>query len=234
MAAPARKSIGEALAELTAEFPDADIKESKLRYLESEGLITPARTPAGYRKYSVSDMERLRLIIRLQRDHYLPLKVIREHLAALDSGDDAALPGPTLSAPAANVSAFAALLSAQSAHERLSRRELLKRAHIDEEQLDQLEEFGLVAPRSGTRFYSGEALEIAQVAGQLATYGLEPRHLRLFRTTADREIALIEQVVAPIRQSRQAGAEGRAQQVTEEIMALALQLHSILVRIGLP
>ncbi|HEX7716064.1 MAG TPA: MerR family transcriptional regulator, partial [Marmoricola sp.] len=82
----ARRSIGQALAELTAEFPDEDIKESKLRFLEAEGLVEPERTPSGYRKYSTQDMERLRYIIRMQREHYLPLKVIREHLDAMDRG----------------------------------------------------------------------------------------------------------------------------------------------------
>ena len=82
----ARKSIGQALADLSAEFPEEDIKESKLRFLESEGLVEPERTPSGYRKYSVEDMERLRYIIRAQREHYLPLKVIKEHLDAIDRG----------------------------------------------------------------------------------------------------------------------------------------------------
>ena len=82
----ARKSIGQALADLSAEFPEEEIKESKLRFLESEGLVEPERTPSGYRKYSVEDMERLRYIIRAQREHYLPLKVIKEHLDAIDRG----------------------------------------------------------------------------------------------------------------------------------------------------
>src|SRR5690349_25010185 len=100
MRQPVRKSIGQALADLTAEFPDEDIKESKLRFLESEGLVEPERTPSGYRKYSVEDMERLRYIIRAQREQYLPLKVIKEHLDAIDRGlqPPASTGGPTVPA----------------------------------------------------------------------------------------------------------------------------------------
>lgn len=236
MRQPARKSIGQALADLAAEFPDEDIKESKLRFLESEGLVEPERTPSGYRKYSVQDMERLRYIIRAQREHYLPLKVIKEHLDAIDRG---------LDPPAANGSpqvpdgalgdgrAIAELLRAERGDVRISRRELLKTAEIDEALLDQLEEFGLVRTRPGSRHYDSDALQVARAAGELARFGIEPRHLRSFRTAADREIGLVEQVVSPIRRSREDGAAGRAAQAVEEIAALSLRLHATLVRAGL-
>ncbi len=229
-----RKSIGQALAELSAEFPEADIKESKLRYLETEGLITPERTPAGYRKYAVQDMERLRYIIRMQRDHYLPLRVIREHLDAIDRGlEPPALPGgPTVPSPGAGPD-LGHLLGDRAADVRISRRELVKTAGITEEFLTALEEFGLVRTRPGSRHYDSDALQIATTAGELSAYGIEPRHLRSFRTAADREIGLVEQIVAPIRRSREPGAEGRAAQMTEEILALALRLHAMLVRAGL-
>lgn len=230
-----RKSIGQALAELSAEFPEADIKESKLRYLETEGLITPERTPAGYRKYSVQDMERLRYIVRMQRDHYLPLRVIREHLDAIDRGlEPPALPGgPTVPSPGGGPDLGQLLGGDRAGDVRISRRELVKTAGITEEFLTALEEFGLVRTRPGSRHYDSDALQIATTAGELAAYGIEPRHLRSFRTAADREIGLVEQIVAPIRRSREPGAEGRAAQMTEEILALALRLHAMLVRAGL-
>jgi len=127
----ARKSIGQALAELTAEFPDEDIKESKLRFLEAEGLVEPERTPSGYRKYSTKDMERLRYIIRAQREHYLPLKVIKEHLDAMDRGlEPPALNGsPTVPAGVfGETSAAAELLRSDRGDIRMSRRELVKTA----------------------------------------------------------------------------------------------------------
>ena len=233
----ARKSIGQALAELTAEFPDEDIKESKLRFLEAEGLVEPERTPSGYRKYSTQDMERLRYIIRAQREHYLPLKVIREHLDAMDRGLEAPglNGGPTVPAGVlAEGSGAVGLLRGDRSDVRISRRELIKTAEISEELLGQLETYGLVHTRAGSRqHYDGDALVIARAAGALAAFGIEPRHLRAFKTSAEREVGLVEQVVSPIRRSREDGAEGRAAQAMEEIAALSLQLHATLVRAGL-
>jgi len=232
----ARKSIGQALADLTAEFPDEDIKESKLRFLESEGLVEPERTPSGYRKYSVQDMERLRYIIRAQREHYLPLKVIKEHLDAIDRGlEPPALNGaPRVPAGALGEAGAAAdLLRSERGDVRISRRELIKTAEITEELLTQLEGYGLVKTRTGSKHYDAEALQVAKVAGELAAFGIEPRHLRGFKTAAEREVSLVEQVVSPIRRSREDGAEGRAAQAGEEIAALSLRLHATLVRTGL-
>jgi DNA-binding transcriptional MerR regulator len=234
----ARKSIGQALAELTAEFPDEDIKESKLRFLEAEGLVEPERTPSGYRKYSTQDMERLRYIIRAQREHYLPLKVIKEHLDAMDRGLEPPVAhngAPTVPASVlAEGSAAAELLRGERGDVRISRRELLKTAEITEELLDQLENYGLVHTRPGSRqHYDADALVVARTAGALAAFGIEPRHLRAFKTAADREIGLVEQVVTPVRRSREDGAEGRAAQAIDEIAALSLRLHATLVRAGL-
>jgi len=230
---PARKSIGQALADLSAEFPEEDIKESKLRFLESEGLVEPERTPSGYRKYSVEDMERLRYIIRAQREHYLPLKVIREHLEAIDRGlEPPALPGgPTV--PSAHFGDGGDLLRGDRSDVRVSRRELVKTANITEELLVQLEGFGLISTRPGSKHYDADAVVIAQSAGELAAFGIEPRHLRAFKTAADREVGLVEQIVSPIRRSREDGAEGRAAQAVEDIAGLSLRLHATLVRSGL-
>jgi DNA-binding transcriptional MerR regulator len=229
----ARKSIGQALADLSAEFPEEDIKESKLRFLESEGLVEPERTPSGYRKYSVEDMERLRYIIRAQREHYLPLKVIKEHLDAIDRG----LEPPSLNGsprvPLGESGTAADLLRGDRSDVRVSRRELIKTAEITEDLLNQLEGFGLVRTRTGSKHYDADAVVIAKAAGELAAFGIEPRHLRAFKTAADREVGLVEQIVSPIRRSREDGAEGRAAQAVEEIATLSLKLHATLVRTGL-
>jgi DNA-binding transcriptional MerR regulator len=232
----ARITIGQAVADLKAEFPDVDIKESKIRHLENEGLVEPERTPSGYRKYSVEDMEKLRYIIRAQREHYLPLKVIKEHLDALDRGleppavsGSPSIPGSLLTNPAPGVES----LLAGHSDVRISRRELVKTAEITEDTLDALENFGLVRPRPGSKHYDADALVIAKVAGELASYGIEPRHLRSFKTAADREVGLMEQIVSPIRRSREEGAEGRAAQTVDEMAVLSVRLHAALVKAGM-
>lgn len=230
-----RLSIGEAIARLKAEFPEQDIKESKIRFLESEGLVEPERTASGYRKYSDQDMERLRYILRAQKEHYLPLKVIREHLDALDRGLE--VPGVGGGSPRVVVtpdgSPSPESFTAEPADVRISRRELLKTADITEALLEQLETFGLVSRRTGSQYYDSDAVVIARTAGELAGFGIEPRHLRAFRTAADREVGLVEQVANPIRRSREAGAEGRAAQAVGEIAALSVRLHATLVRAAL-
>ena len=232
----ARITIGQAVADLKAEFPDVDIKESKIRHLENEGLIAPERTPSGYRKYSVTDMEKLRYIIRAQREHYLPLRVIKEHLDALDRGLEPPAASGSPSVPVgllANPAPGVESLLSQSADVRISRRELVKTAGITEEILDQLESFGLVRTRTGSRHYDADALVIAKVAGELSSYGIEPRHLRAFKNAADREVGLVEQIVSPIRRSREDGAAGRAAQTMDEMAVLSVRLHAALVKAGL-
>jgi DNA-binding transcriptional MerR regulator len=237
-ASRARMSIGEALAQLKSEFPDEDIKESKIRFLESEGLVEPERTPSGYRKYSDQDMERLRYILRAQKEQYLPLKVIKEHLDAIDRGLEVS-PGPGFGPTVPRVILAGDGLPTSESYGpdrgdlRISRRELIKTAEITEELLGQLEAYGLVRTRTGSAHFDGESLLIARTAGELAAFGIEPRHLRAFKTAADREVGLVEQVVSPIRRSREDGAEGRAAQAINEIAALSVRLHASLVKVGL-
>jgi DNA-binding transcriptional MerR regulator len=206
-AQPARAyyGIGEVLAQLSGEFPDVRI--SKIRFLESEGLIEPARSPSGYRRFSRYDVQRLRYILTAQRDHYLPLRVIKEKL---DSPDGAAELGP----PAAG----GALLS---------RGELLEAAGIDPKRLDELEEFGLVRRRG--RQYSQDALAVARLVAELSAFGVEARHLRTVKAAAERETSLIEQVVAPVLRQRSTGAAERAGQIARDIAALSIRLHAALV-----
>ncbi len=230
-----RHNIGQVLEQLRADFPGVTIP--KIRFLEDQGLIKPERTAAGYRKFSDDDVQRLRYILRMQRDHYLPLKVIGEHLEAIDRG----LTPPPIESVIPTVPQVAlavdGLPSAESFRRRsdvrLSRRELIKVTEISEELLAQLEQFGLIAARPGTGQFDSDALVIAQTARELADFGFEPRHLRAFRTAADREVGLVEQVVTPMRSARDAAAHGRADAAVGEIAALSVRLHATLVKVGL-
>jgi DNA-binding transcriptional MerR regulator len=230
-----RMNIGQVLDRLRPDFPGVTIP--KIRFLEAEGLIKPERTPAGYRKFTADDVERLRYILTMQRDHYLPLRVIGEHLDAIDRGLE---PPPVESVvPTVPRVALAAdgLPSPESftRHDalRLSRQELLKIAEVDEALLDELEQYGLISRRRGTRHYDTDALVIAQTARDLAAYGFEPRHLRAFKTAADREVGLVEQVVAPHKRGRDAAAQARAEETVSEIAALSVRLHATLVKSAL-
>ncbi|MDP2775433.1 MAG: MerR family transcriptional regulator [Nocardioides sp.] len=231
----ARMNIGQVLDELRGDYPGITIP--KIRFLEDKGLIRPERTPAGYRKFSQDDVERLRYVLRMQRDHYLPLKVIGEHLDAIDRG----LEPPPIDTvvPTVPQVALAAdgLPSAESFARRdnlrLSRRELVKIAGISDDLLQQLEQYGLVSARPGTGHFDTDALVIAQTARELADFGFEPRHLRAFKTSADREIGLVEQVVAPLKGGRDASARARADDAISEIAALSVRLHATLVKAGL-
>ncbi len=234
-ARPARlHSIGEVLAELKPEFDD--LSHSKLRFLEDRGLVTPQRTPAGYRKFTTDDVERLRLVLALQRDHYMPLKAIAEYLDALDRGlEPPELPGGRPRVPrvvhgsaAPGVDDFG-----RPARElRLRREELIESSGADDALVTALEGYGLLAP-TGSGYYSSSDVEIARTTSELAAFGIEPRHLRAFRTAADRELGLVEQVVSPLRHHRGAGSPARADEVARELSALCVRLHSALVRAGL-
>ncbi len=229
-------SIGEVLGQLRGEF--ADITISKIRFLEAEGLIEPERTASGYRKFSREDLSRLRYVLSAQRDHYLPLRVIKEHLDAIDRGlEPPALGGGGPKVPRALVAAEglpdANAFLPDVSEIRLSRTELLTAAGLLPEQLDQLEQYGLVAPRSGGSHYDGDALVVAKTVAEMARFGIEPRHLRAFKNAAEREIGLIEQVVTPLVRQRNPEARARADEVVRELAALSVKLHATLVRSGL-
>jgi DNA-binding transcriptional MerR regulator len=229
-------SIGEVLHLLRSDFPDVSI--SKIRYLESEDLVQPQRTPSGYRKFTRADAERLRYVLRMQRDHYLPLKVIREHLDAIDRGLAPAPLSATDTAPRALVTTDAYPspedLAAESQELRLSRKELLEESGITNEVLRELESFGLVAQVAGTSYYDATALQVARIAAEMAQFGYGPRHLRPFRLAADRELSLVEQVVKPMARGRHEDSAAKAEEAARAIATLAIQLHVALVKAGLP
>lgn len=229
-------SIGEVLQLLRSDFPDVTI--SKIRYLESEDLVEPSRTPSGYRKFTRADAERLRYVLRMQRDHYLPLKVIREHLDAIDRGlKPAPLTGEE-AAPRALVATdtYPAVedLAADDHELRLSRKELLEESGITNEVLRELESFGLVTQPPGTSYYDATALHVARICAEMAQFGYGPRHLRPFRLAADRELALVEQVVRPMARGRHENSAVKAEETARAIATLAIQLHLALVKAGLP
>jgi DNA-binding transcriptional MerR regulator len=178
-------TIGTVCGMLKDEFPDISI--SKIRYLEDQGLLAPRRTQGGYRLFSEEDVERLETILRLQRDEFLPLRVIRQELAS----------------PAANERRRKRALAAD-AEEAVELEELCERAAIEARLARELEDFGLIhsRPEGGRRVYSELDVDVAAACGQLARFGIDPRHLRTFRTAADREAGLIEAVVGPALRAR--------------------------------
>jgi DNA-binding transcriptional MerR regulator len=228
-------SIGEVLAQLRVEFPDTTI--SKLRFLESEGLVEPQRTPAGYRKYSWDDVARLRFVLTAQRDQYLPLRVIREQLNRLDRQAEAPPPAgrtrPALVAvkPDGEVPGRAVPPVTEPA-DRFTRDELVARSGLDGAVVAELERLGVLVSRP-PGWYDTDALLIAQAVAGLAAYGIEPRHLRGYRTAADREVGLFAQLVAPLARQNDPAARARAAETARELVGLSQQLHAALVRAGL-
>ena len=198
--------IGEVLAQLRAEFPD--ISTSKIRFLEAEGLIEPARSRSGYRRFGVGDIDRLRYILTMQRDAYLPLRVIKERLAE----------GEPESSP-------------DGSGENLTRGQLLDRSGVDDEELTELEDYGLI--RRVGRFYTGDALAVVRAVSALRVHGVQARHLRAVKAAADREATLVEQVVAPTLRQRGPGARDAAARTAWQIADLTLRLHATLVEAAL-
>jgi DNA-binding transcriptional MerR regulator len=248
-------SIGEVLAQLREDFPDVTI--SKLRFLEAEGLVEPQRTPAGYRKYSGADVQRLRYVLAAQRDRFLPLRVIRDQLAAIDRGEtdlsfgDGARPadapstgsqaelpfGPALGGMPPAVGSVAPdggrpVDGAPGTRTRFSRVEVLQRSGLTDDMLAELEATGLLGTRTAG-WYDGDALVVAEVAGAFAVYGLAPRHLRAYRAGADREVGMFAQLLAPLQRSSTPAVRARAAEAVQELTMLSQQLHAALVRIGL-
>ncbi|MBT1188831.1 MerR family transcriptional regulator [Streptomyces sp. CJ_13] len=227
-------SIGTVLATLRDEFPEVTI--SKIRFLEAEGLVEPRRTPSGYRKFSTDDVERLARVLRLQRDHYLPLKVIREQLDALARGEQIRIPAPTAHAdtvdPGSPSAVYGEVGRERAAPARVGRGELLAAADVDEAQLVEWESYGLLGEAPGGGF-DAEAVTVARLIADLGRFGLEPRHLRAMKAAADREAGLVEQVVAPLRRHRNPQTRAHAEATLKELAGLSVRLHEALVQTAL-
>jgi DNA-binding transcriptional MerR regulator len=199
--------IGEVLAQLRPEFPD--ISRSKIRFLEAEGLIEPERTRSGYRKFGTADVQRLRRILTLQRDSYLPLRVIKERLA---EGNGTGPADPMV-------------------RDSLTRHQLLDAVGIADAELTELEDYGLI--RRVGRHYDMDALAVARAVAALRQYGVQARHLRAVKAAADREATLVEQVVAPQLRQRGPGARDAATRTAWQIADLTLRLHATLMESAL-
>jgi DNA-binding transcriptional MerR regulator len=225
--APGRRlTVGAVVRALAEEFPDVTI--SKVRFLEAEGLVTPTRTPSGYRQFTPADVERLRYVLRAQRDLFWPLRVIKDNLEAIDrgltpGGGGDGRPVPPAPVPDPDVPDAADLAARREL--RLTAAELARACGLSPAQVGDLAAAGLLRP-DVAGLHDEADLQVAHAAAGLAAYGVEPRHLRGFRAAADREVGLVEQVVGPRR-----GAD--AQRHAAEVAHLCLALHAALVRGGL-
>jgi len=225
-------SIGAVLDLLRGDFPDVTI--SKIRFLEAEGLVTPERTASGYRRFTAYDCARLRFVLTAQRDQYLPLKVIKAQLDAQPNGE---LPqsGSAYGVPrlvpvdAAFDEGTVGLSGVAPTHVRLRREDLLARSGIDETLLTELIRAGVIKPGTAG-FFDEHSVVIAQCARALTEYGVEPRHLRAFRSAADRQSDLIAQIAGPVVKAGKAGARDRADDLAREVAALAITLHTSLIK----
>ncbi len=219
-------TIGAVCKILQSEFDDVSI--SKIRYLEDQKLLTPRRTAGGYRLYSQADVERLRTILRLQRDEFLPLRVIRQELAA---GGDLIAPGGTDKRPSGGAVRRAILVNTSRAY--LSLDEVLEETGAREELVAELENFGIVQPekREGKTVYDETDREVVRAANELSRFGVAARNLRVFRSSADREANLLEALLGPSLRSRNPDRRKEALESLESLAATVSHLkHLLLVR----
>ncbi|MDT0166201.1 MerR family transcriptional regulator [Actinotalea sp. AC32] len=214
--------ISDVLADLSADFPT--VTPSKLRFLEEQGLVEPRRTPGGYRQYSPADVERIRYVLRQQRDRYLPLRVIGEQLAELDSGRSAEQVGPRLAASDGERtgSGARARYTAEQLAEETGVDALFVRALVD----------GGVLGTSPSGHLDPWAREVVTTAAALAEHGVDVRHLRSFRAAADRQVSVVDQIVAPLRGQRALTAQAQASALAAEVGELCGRLHTAMVRAG--
>lgn len=213
-------TIGVVLKTLKPEFPDVTV--SKIRYLESEGLITPQRMSSGYRRYTDADIDRLRYILVTQRDNYLPLKVIRQQLEAMDQGlvTPMTTKGTTplispdkLGAPVAT---------------RLSDADVAAHAQVSEQFVSKMLSIGLIRPNAAG-YFTEDDVRIVAIAAGLKEFGFDERHIRTLKTAAARQAGMIAQVAGPVAKSPAAGAKPRAEEISKEMTALVASLHASLV-----
>ncbi|HEC09097.1 MAG TPA: MerR family DNA-binding transcriptional regulator [Acidimicrobiales bacterium] len=252
-------SIGEVLTLIQQDFPDVTI--SKIRFLESQGLLSPERTPSGYRKFREADLEQLRWVLRQQKERFLPLKVIRESLARGEHLRPEPEPEPqsvadqtTRSGPSAEgdraVPSGSAAPDAASADVgdgiggledvgptslALSVEELLAATGLSPEDLQSLESYGLIESRSigPATYYDGEALIVAKLAAGFAVFGVEARHLRMYKVAAQREASVFEQVIMPLVRQRNPSSARKAREQLEEMARMGARMRGAMIRLAL-
>lgn len=215
-------SIGVVLERLRAEFPDVTV--SKIRFLESEGLITPQRTASGYRRFTDEDVKRLRYILVTQRDNYTPLKVIREQLQAMDSGQVTALLSAGDAEPMISAENFR-----KPALTRLTDEDVAEQAGCDVEAVAELTEISVICP-DASGLYTADDVRTVTTAQALREFGFTANHLKRLRTAADRQADLIAQVAGPVAHGKEATAKARAEEIGQQMSALVVSLHAGLVK----
>jgi DNA-binding transcriptional MerR regulator len=208
-------TIGQVLARLKPEFPD--LSSSKLRFLEERELVTPVRTASGYRKFSPADVDRLRVVLGLQRDHYLPLKVIKEYLADLDAGRQPALPGGG-DGPRPSI---------LGREKRYTRDDLVRAAQASPMLVADAVSASLL-PATDT--FGEDSVVVLKALVELQRTGIEPRHLRTFRSTAEREVGLIESALMPVSRRGDATSRAKAAELAREIAGHLEVIRSNLIR----
>jgi DNA-binding transcriptional MerR regulator len=224
---PKSLTIGAVCKQLEREFPDISI--SKIRYLEDQKLLSPRRTQGGYRLYTAADVERLRTILRLQRDEFLPLRVIRQELASGRAERESVPPTGRAPDPRSLRRASVNVQSAGGPMYRLS--DVLEETGADPKLVKELEEFGVIKGqrRDGETLYDDTEREIIRAVTELARFGVGGRNLRVFRTSADREAALLEQILAPALRSRNPDRRKEAVEALENLAAIASHLKYLLL-----
>ncbi len=222
------QSIGEVLIAVKTEFPDITI--SKIRFLESEGLIGPERTPSGYRKFYVEDVDRLKSILRMQRDEYLPLKVIKERLVKLDAGQDI---DDTMDGEAegGGVTASEELAEAPTGLQ-MSLEEMSSATGIERDRIKDLEGFGIVCAHGpeGARYYDGDDYIVLSIVKDFLSHGIEPRHLTMYKHFSERESAFFEALVAPMLRQKNPDARRAASQTLADLSATSRKFKQALLR----
>jgi DNA-binding transcriptional MerR regulator len=222
-------TIGAVCKALEQEFPDISI--SKIRYLEDQKLLSPRRTQGGYRVYAQGDVQRLRTILRLQRDEFLPLRVIRQELAGGRAGGDLAPPSAPQRPDVRHLRRAAVAVKSPSALYSLE--DVVEETGAEPALVKELEEYGVIRgeQRAGVRYYDETEREIVRAVTELARYGVAGRNLRVFRTSADRESALLQQILAPALRSRNPERRKEAIETLENLAAVATYLkHLLLIR----
>jgi DNA-binding transcriptional MerR regulator len=217
-------SIGEVLVMLKTEF--ADVTISKIRFLEGEGLIDPERTPSGYRKFYDKDIERLRAILRMQRDEYLPLKVIKDRI---DQTEESASPAPSSSGTSQDE------LAIPPTGLQMSEDELSAATGVDRTRIREMESYGILCTHgmNGGKYYDGDDFVVLSIAKDFFKYGIEPRHLTMYRHFAEREATFFESIVLPTLRQKNPDARKTAADNLTELAALSRKLKQALLRTNL-